>query len=132
MLASDNLLPNKDFTYKFLESHLLVARSVANGNSEVGAVSWKSLKKFIREDKIEPSTLRIIGVSFPIPLDPWLLNINLSNQLKSDISSSFYQLSNRSILTSLGSDGYVPANKSTYNPLILKANNFYESIMSNP
>ena len=132
MLASDNLLPNKDFTYKFLESHLLVGRSVANGNSEVGAVSLKSLKKFIREDKIEPSTLRIIGVSFPIPLDPWLLNINLSNQLKSDISSSFYQLSNRSILTSLGSDGYVPANKSTYNPLILKANNFYESIMSNP
>ena len=130
MLANEKMYPNIDYTYKFYDNHLIAAKSVANGYTKVGAVSWRSLKKFIRDKKIQPDTLRIIGVSFPIPLDPWLLNKNLPDKLKSDISSSFYQLSNRSVLNSLGSDGFVPATESTYNSLRLKTSLSYQTVLS--
>ena len=117
MLMKDSLYPNTDYKYQFLDSHLAAAKSVIDGDSDAAAVSWKSLKKFIRDKKVNPSSLRIIGVSFPIPLDPWLLDKKLPDSLKTQIASSFYELSNRSVTNSLGSDGFVPATKETFTSL---------------
>ena len=130
MLERDNLYPNIDYKYIFTDSHLAAAQSVINGDSDAAAVSWKSLKKFIRDKRINPSSLRIIGVSFPIPLDPWLLDQRLPDNLKTRISTSFYELSNRSIFNSLGSDGYVPATKETFSSLTPETSELYRSILA--
>ena len=132
LLQKQDLYPNINYNYIFVDSHLSAAQSVINGDSDAAAVSWKSLKKFIREKKINPSSLRIIGVSFPIPLDPWIMDKRLPDNLKNQISSSFYELSDRSVMNSIGSEGFVPATKETFsslNPQNPKLK-LYESILA--
>lgn len=130
MLKDANLSPGSDYKYKFTESHLSSAQSVLDGDSNAAAVSWKSFKNFIRDKKLNPNSLRIIGVSFPIPLDPWLINKELPNSTKEIIFSSFYDLSDRTILDSLGTDGFVPANESNFDSIDIDKTSVYTSILA--
>ena len=130
MLYKAGLYPNIDYNYHFLNSHLASAQSVISGDSDAAAVSWKTFKKFIIDKKINPSSLRIIGVSFPIPLDPWLLDKNLSDELKYQISSAFYELSQRFVLNSLGSDGFVPATKKTFTSLTVEDSKLFRTFLA--
>ena len=68
-------------------------------------------------------------MSFPIPLDPWILNNNLSTQLKTQITNSFFNLSNESVMRSLGSDGFVPATPQTYSSLKPEDSDLYRSFI---
>ena len=129
-LMKNDLYPNTDYKYQFLNSHLASTKSVISGDSDAAAVSWKLFKSFIRDKKVNPRPLRIIGVSFPIPQDPWLLNKNLPDDLKQQISSSFYDLSNRSVTNPLGSEGFVPATKATFTSLTPEDADLYRSILS--
>ena len=129
MLMNDNLYPNSDYKIQFLNSHFSAAQSVIRGDSDVAAVSWKTLRKLIRDKKVVPNSLRIVAVSFPIPLDPWILNNNLSTQLKTQITNSFFNLSNESVMRSLGSDGFVPATPQTYSSLKPQDSELYRSVI---
>ena len=56
----------------------------------------------------------------------------LPDNLKNQISSSFYELSDRPVMNSIGSEGFVPATKETFsslNPQNRKLK-LYESILA--
>ena len=128
MLKKINLLPDKDYNYSFLGSHLSTADAVTSGRFNVGATSWKSLKQLIRASKIKSDMLRIISVSDPIPLDPWLIRNDLDPRKKSLIKSAFYDLSDQQVLKDLGSDGFIPASSNTHE-ILKQDSQVYERLM---
>jgi len=117
-LYSVNLRPYTDYNIVYLGSVSNVASAVSEGKVLAGATSWKTLKQLISSNQIKPSALRIIFVSSPIPLDPWLVKSSLPLNVQERIRSCFFDLSDRAILAKLGSDGFVPASSATHSILV--------------
>lgn len=129
MLAKYGLKPNLDYNYKFFNSPLAVVDAVSTGKVKVGAVSWKLLRLFFSDKSVDPESIRIIGVSFPIPSSPWLFNKNLPISLQDSLSELFFQYSNKNLRNTLGLDGFVPASSTTHYQL-LEDRDSYDSILN--
>ena len=130
MLEKAGLSPTSDYSYVHYPSHIDTANAVINKQIDAGAISWKTIKSVIEKGSIKASKTRIIAVSNPIPLDPWLINRSLSKELKYKIKSSFYDLNDKDIQQSLGTDGFIPIHG---NPLdsLKDESNIYLKILGN-
>lgn len=113
-LAASELRPGIDYQHQFSGSHLNTAKLVINGNADAGALSWKLLKGFIRDDLIDPSSIRIIDVSSPIPLSPWVLNKSLEPVTKDKIRGAFFGLSDTEMLKPFSVSGFIPVQGDPY------------------
>lgn len=116
-LAAVGLRPTTDYQYTFSGSHLKTAKMVITGTVDAGALSWKLLKGYIRNKDIDPSSVRIIDVSSPIPLSPWVLNSNLSSQQKDKIKAAFFGLNDETILKKFSVSSFIPVQGDPYSTL---------------
>lgn len=86
-----------DFDY--LGRHDWVARSVADGEHEAGAINQGTLKKFSEKLKVV--------VEFPNVTRPWIARSELSDEYAKGLTQALLELTDKDILKALKVDGFL-------------------------
>jgi phosphonate transport system substrate-binding protein len=115
MLAKfGDLDPSKDFQTRHLGAHDAVAMAVMNKRVAAGGLSLPILNSLTRRGVVDPTKVRQIQISSPIPEYPFVYRKNLKPGLKKNIRQAFFNLEDEAILKPLRAEGFAPINDSAY------------------
>ncbi|WP_129790755.1 phosphate/phosphite/phosphonate ABC transporter substrate-binding protein [Sphingosinicella sp. CPCC 101087] len=90
MIIDAGLDPVRDLgTIRMTGSHADSLAALVHGQADVAALSFDSFEKAVGENAVDPSTIRVIAKSPPIPYPPLIMNSRLSADLKSKLRDAF-------------------------------------------
>lgn len=113
VLAGRGVKPG-DYQESFLGKHDAVALNVMRGNVDAGGLSQPILQTLFEKGTIDRSKVKIIAESDPIPEYPWVMQSDLSPELKQKIRLAYMNLKDPAILKPLKADGFAPIQDSDY------------------
>ncbi|MDJ0706733.1 MAG: phosphate/phosphite/phosphonate ABC transporter substrate-binding protein [Leptolyngbyaceae cyanobacterium MO_188.B28] len=113
-LAEAGLKAGENYEAVFLGAHDAVALAVQNGNAQAGGLSRPIFDSLVAEGIIDPSKVAVIAESDPIPQYPWTLRADLDPALKDQISSTFLNLDEASVLEPFKADGFAAMTDKDY------------------
>lgn len=116
-LAKSGLIGDVDYKVVHLGQHDAVARAVAAGQIPAGALSEAIYRALIETKKVDPSKLKQLALSDPIPNYPMTLQGYLKPELKDAIRKAFLELKDPVILKLFRVDGLAPASDKDYDVL---------------
>jgi len=116
-LAKSGLKGDVDYKVVHLGKHDAVARAVAAGQVPAGALSEPIYRTLVDGNKIDPSKLKQIGLSDPIPNYPMTLQGYLKPELKEAIRKAFIELKDPAILKLFRVEALAPATDKDYDVL---------------
>lgn len=96
-------------SYAYLGRHDAVAKAVAAGDYDAGAVKARTLKKALSSG----TPLRILS-EFDNITKPWIARANLDQRVVSALRESLLQMQDATALKALGKDGFFPAGDAEY------------------
>lgn len=117
LLAKKGLIGDKDYKVVHLGKHDAVARSVAAGQVPAGALSEAIYRVLVQDKKVDPSKLKEIALSDPIPNYPMTLQGYLKPELKNQIKKAFLELNDATILKLFRVEKLAPATDKDYDVL---------------
>ncbi|MFO1128111.1 MAG: PhnD/SsuA/transferrin family substrate-binding protein [Rhodospirillales bacterium] len=85
MLLEAGLVSDRDYNLRVLGAHGAVAMAVANGKADAGGLSMPIFNRLIREQKLDPATVRVLADSPPIPEYMWTFREGLDPAFKEEI-----------------------------------------------
>ncbi len=98
LLAKQGLIGDADYKVVHLGQHDAVARAVAAGQVPAGALSEAIYRVLVETKKIDPTKLRQLALSDPIPNYPLTMQGYLKPELKDAIRKAFLELKDPAIL----------------------------------
>ena len=113
-LSTAGLQPDVDYTPVFLGAHDAVAKAVESGNAAAGGLSRPIYDKLVKQGKINPDKLVVLGASASIPQYPWTIRAALPEDLKEKVRLAFYSVTDPEILEPFGADGFAPVTDADY------------------
>ena len=113
-LTTAGLEPDVDYTPVFLGAHDAVAKAVESGNAAAGGLSRPIYDKLVKQGKIDPDKLVVLGASASIPQYPWTIRAALPEDLKEKVRLAFYSVTDPAILEPFGADGFAPVTDADY------------------
>jgi phosphonate transport system substrate-binding protein len=116
-LAQAGLIGDTDYKVVHLGQHDAVARSVAAGQVPAGALSEAIFRVLVESHRIDPSKIRQLALSAPIPNYPMTLQGYLKPELKEQIRRAFLELKDPAILKLFRIEGLSPATDKDYDVL---------------
>lgn len=116
-LAKAGLIGDTDYKVVHLGKHDAVARAVAAGQVPAGALSEQIYRVLVETKKIDPTKLRQLALSDPIPNYPMTLQGYLKPELKDAIRKAFLELKDPAILKLFRVEGLAPASDKDYDVL---------------
>lgn len=117
LLAKKGIIGDKDYKVVHLGKHDAVARAVAAGQVPAGALSEPIYRVLVKDGKIDPSKLKEIALSDPIPNYPMTLQGYLAPELKDTIKKAFLELNDPEILKLFRVEKLAPATDKDYDVL---------------
>ncbi len=115
MLAKyGDLDPSNDFQTRHLGAHDAVAMAVMNKKVDAGGLSLPILKNLTKRGVVDPTKIRQVQISSPIPEYPFVYRKDLKTGLKKDIRQAFFNLEEEEILKPLRAEGFAPIDDSAY------------------
>jgi phosphonate transport system substrate-binding protein len=108
-LLQAGLVAGRDYTKVVLGAHDAVARAVMNRKADAGGLSMPIYKRLISEGVIDPSTVRVLAESPPIPEYMWTFREGLAPALRSRIKQAFESLRDPGALKVFRAEAFVPA-----------------------
>lgn len=126
-MLKNGLDGSKDYKPRHLGTHDAVARAVQAGQVPAGALSKPILEALIKRKTIDPTKVKIIATTAPIPNYPIVMQGNLTPQLKESIRKAFLEMKDPKILKSFRAEGFAATDDKAYDVLrdtakILKLN----------
>ena len=97
-LAKKGLIGDADYKVVHLGQHDAVARAVAAGQVPAGALSEQIYRVLVETKKIDPTKIRQLALSDPIPNYPLTMQGYLQPELKGAIKRAFLDLKDPAIL----------------------------------
>jgi phosphonate transport system substrate-binding protein len=97
-LAKKGLIGDADYKVVHLGQHDAVARAVAAGQVPAGALSEQIYRVLVETKKIDPTKIRQLALSDPIPNYPLTMQGYLQPELKDAIKRAFLDLKDPAIL----------------------------------
>jgi phosphonate transport system substrate-binding protein len=67
--------------------------------------------------KVNPTTVRVIARSPPIPEYVWTFRVGLSQELRRRVTDAFLAVDDPNVLTAFEAQGFVPAHDEDYQPV---------------
>lgn len=116
-LAKNGLIGDVDYKVVHLGKHDAVARAVAAGQVPAGALSEAIYRVLVEGKKIDPSKLKQLALSDPIPNYPLTVQGYLQPELKDAIKKAFLELKDPTILKLFRVEGLAPATDKDYDVL---------------
>jgi phosphonate transport system substrate-binding protein len=116
-LLKRGLMGERDYKVVHLGTHDAVARAVQNGQVPAGALSEQIYRALVERKIIDPSKLRQIGLSDPVPNYPMTMQGNLAPALKDKIRKAILELKDPAILKSFRVQGFAPTDDKAYDIL---------------
>jgi phosphonate transport system substrate-binding protein len=116
-LLKMGLKGDRDYKVVHLGTHDGVARAVQNGQVPAGALSEQIYRALIARNAIDPSKIRQIGLSEPVPNYPMTMQGNLAPALKENIRKAFLELKDPAVLKSFRVEGFAPTDDRAYDIL---------------
>jgi len=113
LLASRGVKP-ADYRESFLGKHDAVALNVLRGNVDAGGLSQTIFTSLVEKGTVDKTKVVVIAESDPIPEYPWVMQSDLSPELKEKVRLSFLNLKDNGILKTLKADGFSPIRDSDY------------------
>ncbi|ANW06116.1 phosphate/phosphite/phosphonate ABC transporter substrate-binding protein [Bradyrhizobium icense] len=98
LLARQGLIGDADYKVVHLGQHDAVARAVAAGQVPAGALSEQIYRVLVETKKIDPTRIRQLALSEPIPNYPLTVQGFLKPELKDAIKRAFLDLKDPTIL----------------------------------
>ncbi|MDP1586042.1 MAG: phosphate/phosphite/phosphonate ABC transporter substrate-binding protein [Bradyrhizobium sp.] len=98
LLAKQGLIGDADYKVVHLGQHDAVARAVAAGQVPAGALSEAIYRVLVESKKVDPTKLRQLALSDPIPNYPLTMQGYLKPELKDAIRKAFLDLKDPAIL----------------------------------
>lgn len=117
LLAKKGIIGDRDYKVVHLGKHDAVARAVAAGQVPAGALSEPIYRVLVKDGKIDPSKLKEIALSDPIPNYPMTLQGYLAPDLKETIKKAFLELNDPEILKLFRVEKLAPATDKDYDVL---------------
>ncbi|MGF1447526.1 MAG: phosphate/phosphite/phosphonate ABC transporter substrate-binding protein [Pikeienuella sp.] len=119
MLLQAGIAADEDYDPVHLGSHDAVAEAVQIGDPSVGALSKVIFERLVRERKIDPAKVVVIGATGPLPQYPWTMRSDLAEDLKTAIRDAFFELRPGSpwadaVLRPFGAEGFAPMRDGDY------------------
>jgi phosphonate transport system substrate-binding protein len=127
LLLKNGLDGSKDYQPRHLGTHDAVARAVQAGQVPAGALSKAIFETLVKRKTIDPTKVKIIATSAPIPNYPIVMQGDLAPKLKDAIRKAFLEMKDPKILKSFRAQGFVATDDKAYDVLrdtakILKLN----------
>lgn len=116
-LARNGLIGETHYKVVHLGKHDAVARAVAAGQVPAGALSEQIYRTLVEGGKIDPSKVRQLALSDPIPNYPMTLQGYLAPELKDAIKTAILELNDPEILKLFRVEGFAPATDKDYDVL---------------
>lgn len=109
MLLEAGLVSGRDYTLRVLGAHDAVAMAVANRKADAGGLSMPIYNRLIREQKLDPATVRVLADSPPIPEYMWTFREGLEPAFKEEIRQAFLDVTDPAALQVLRAVAFIPA-----------------------
>jgi len=116
-LLKNGLDGAKDYKPVHLGTHDAVARAVENGQVPAGALSKAIYKSLVARKTIDPTKIKVLAVTDPIPNYPIVMQGKLAEPLKDKIRSAFLEIKDPVVLKSFRVQGFAPTNDKAYDVL---------------
>ncbi|MEH2587090.1 phosphate/phosphite/phosphonate ABC transporter substrate-binding protein [Bradyrhizobium sp. AZCC 1721] len=116
-LAKQGLIGDADYKVVHLGQHDAVARAVAAGQVPAGALSEQIYRVLVETKKIDPTRIRQLALSEPIPNYPLTVQGFLKPELKEAIKRAFLDLKDPAILKLFRVEGIATATDKDYDVL---------------
>lgn len=90
MIMDTGLDPVRDLAaIRLTGSHANSLAALVQGQVDASALSFDSFDKAIAQKAVDPSTIRVVAKSIPIPYPPIIMNSRLSLALKAELKKAF-------------------------------------------
>lgn len=109
MLLTAGLSSESDYRRRHLGAHDKVAEAVAGRQATAGGISLPVYSRLAAEGRIDPSRLRIVAESLPIPEYMWTFRPGLSANFREAMRQAFYQMRDPGALRAFNGDAFIPA-----------------------
>ncbi|MDS4011570.1 MAG: phosphate/phosphite/phosphonate ABC transporter substrate-binding protein [Defluviicoccus sp.] len=109
MLLEAGLVSGRDYTLRVLGAHDAVAMAVANRKADAGGLSMPIYNRLIREQKLDPATVRVLADSPPIPEYMWTFREGLEPAFKEEIRQAFLDVTDPAALQVFRAVAFIPA-----------------------
>ncbi|HWM47326.1 MAG TPA: phosphate/phosphite/phosphonate ABC transporter substrate-binding protein [Xanthobacteraceae bacterium] len=116
-LLKNGLDGAKDYKPVHLGTHDAVARAVENGQVPAGALSKAIYESLVARKTIDPTKIKVLAVTDPIPNYPIVMQGKLAEPLKDKIRSAFLEIKDPVVLKSFRVQGFAPTNDKAYDVL---------------
>ncbi|MDW3686817.1 phosphate/phosphite/phosphonate ABC transporter substrate-binding protein [Cupriavidus sp. CV2] len=89
-MLSDGMNPARDLAeLRLTGSHASSLAALVQGQVDAAALSFDSFDKAVRQGAVDPSTVKVIFKSEPIPYPPLAMNTKLPEALKAELKKAF-------------------------------------------
>ena len=109
MLLEAGLVSDRDYNLRVLGAHGAVAMAVANGKADAGGLSMPIFNRLIREQKLDPATVRVLADSPPIPEYMWTFREGIDPAFKEEIRQAFLDVTDPAALQVFRAVAFIPA-----------------------
>lgn len=90
MIVDAGLDPVRDLgAIRVTGSHADSLATLVHGQSDAAALSFDSFEKAVREQAVDPATVRVVAKSPPIPYPPLIMSAGLNPSLKAQLRDAF-------------------------------------------
>jgi phosphonate transport system substrate-binding protein len=103
------LVSGRDYTLRVLGAHDAVALAVANGKVDAGGLSLPIYQRLLREGVIDPSAVRILAESAPIPEYMWTFREGLDPAFREEIRKAFISVNDPAALKLFNAEAFIPS-----------------------
>jgi phosphonate transport system substrate-binding protein len=114
MLHVAGLDSGVDYHPQFLGSHDAVALAVSHKIVAAGGLSEPIFTTLVAAGKIDPTSVRVIAESPPIPEYVWTFRVGLSDELRRRVTDAFLGIHDPDVLNVFQARGFVPAHDEDY------------------
>ena len=108
-LLDAGLVSGRDYTLRVLGAHDAVALAVANHKVAAGGLSMPIYSRLLKEGKIDPTAVRVLGESPAIPEYLWTFRDGLDPAFKEAIRQAFVSVTDPAALGVFRAEAFIPA-----------------------
>ena len=108
MLLEAGLTQDQDYVRKSRGAHDVVAAAVAARQVTAGGISLPIFRRLLAEGRVDPSQVRLLAESPPIPEYMWTFREGLSEGLRESLREVFLELRDAATLLAYRADAFIP------------------------
>jgi phosphonate transport system substrate-binding protein len=117
LLKDKGLNAGVDYKFQHLGNHDAVARAVEAGHAQAGGISRPIFERLVEKKTIDPTRVKPIAESGPIPNYPWTMRADLSPALKATVRKAFLELKDPAVLQPFKGQGFKAVTDADYEVL---------------